>query len=393
MLQNIQKNHNKILKPVVLAAMASDRVPKKITPVQLPDTLPDEGMDISDAMAMFSKNYLSSYYGEDFEKDADKSFESDLPFEETPLGIRLTENSDKDFEKDRVSIPTILGDGLGCITNNPKFSWACNPCDTEFEIEVCDALAEQFGLNDEYLHVYNGVGIINSCESDGLFTILITAQFLKRQAIKDDSSTSDKFIVYCSKREEIYPIQRIARMQDMTLRQFSSPEELQDLIAEDKSNGLHPSLVIYDAKLQEEEKFKENLEHVESLCSSEAEENEIWMHVNLGHDGCLSMLDEYKYLTKVSSDSLIIEGSKHLETSFESSLMWVKNRERIENGMHLEAKITRKFGILFKSDKYSVDYKNYQVYLGKMNRAYKVWFAVNMHGLDGLKEKIRNSIS
>jgi len=309
-------------------------------------------MDLSKVMDLFSKNYLESYYGKDYEEDLQKEMDlpEDLPASESPLAKRLEEHTEESKDIFNLSFPSVLGDGLGSVTNNPRFSRRCNPCDTEFEIEVCDSLVDILGLDKGFKYTYNGLGIINACETDGLLTLLITSQYQKKHFLKDESITSDKFIVYASERVDIHPIQRIVQMRDQTLRVFSSAEQLEDLISQDKADNLYPTIVIHDVTICEEEKYSEQISSIQKLwhfsesCEKYQEKGEtfvgnedtIWYHVNLGVNGWKAIAKEYKFMTKFQSDSVIVEAAKYLGTSYESSLMWVKNKDRVEEGLHLE---------------------------------------------------------
>ena len=87
-------------------------------------------------------------------------------------------------------------------------------------------------------------------------------------------------------------------------------------------------------------------------------------------------------------DSFSIEASKYFEVSYESSILWSKNRDRIYEGMHWSTEWEQKFQYLSDKHTYTVDFKNFQVYLGKMNRAYKFWFVLNMYGTNAMKNKM-----
>ena len=78
------------------------------------------------------------------------------------------------------------------MVNNPKFARVCNPLDTEFEVNICDDLAELFGIPE-------GFKILDASESDSLLSLLISALFSKRQG---DLTASYKYIVYFSGNQE-----------------------------------------------------------------------------------------------------------------------------------------------------------------------------------------------
>lgn len=108
------------------------------------------------------------------------------------------------------------------------------------------------------------------------------------------------------------------------------------------------------------------------------------------------MLDEYKYLTSDANEfvsSVAIEARRNLGVSFESSLLWIANRDIINNGMHWHHESEKKYSYLSLTATYTVDFKNFQVYLGKMNRAYKFWTVLNMYGLDSVKSMLKSKLS
>jgi len=175
----------------------------------------------------------------------------------------------------------------------------------------------------------------------------------------------------------------------VTLKTFSTKQELLDQIAEDKANSLHPLFVLYDWNYNDKTRYLSETAEIGELCKSD----QIWFHVNLGHNGCFAFLEEYKYLGEDPTDvidSLAVEASKYMQTSFESSLLWAKNRTRIYEGMHWwEYECEKKFNYLNDKNTYTVDFKNYTIYLGKTNKAYKFWFVINMMGIQGVEDMLR----
>jgi hypothetical protein len=175
-------------------------------------------------------------------------------------------------------------------------------------------------------------------------------------------------------------------MWDMAIRPYSTIDDLSEKINSDIANSNHPTFIIYDGSKDNKDEYIKAIENLNELWK----ENKIWLHINLSHDGCFAILEEFQFLTDIDCDSLIIEASHHFEVSYESSLMWVKNRTRIQEGMDLSKQI--QFQYLKSNEAYTVDFKNYQVYLGKMNRAYKFWFVFNMKGVDAVKQELRDKL-
>ena len=180
------------------------------------------------------------------------------------------------------------------MVNNPKFARMWNPVDTEFEINVCDELANLLNLHEDFLYSRNGVGIINANEGDSVLSLIITAKFLKRSLQGEAIATSDKYIVYASNREVMSGIKRICQTCDVTLRIFNNLEELTKMIEDDKLENLHPLFILYDLYFGNQEKYENETEKIGEICKND----NIWFHINLGHFGCFAMLDEWKYLTQ-----------------------------------------------------------------------------------------------
>lgn len=374
MIESLTKASDEILQPIVLAAKAANRVPKVVKPLDLPDKLPEEAMHFPDVMKLFQNQFLTSYYGDEIPEDTD----------EQTLDQLLEANSvdNLNSEDPKSSMSTVLGNGLGSMVNNPNFVRTWNPLDTEFETTLWDNLAELFRLPLEFTYANGGLGIINGNESDGLLAVAMAAKFQRKQTLGDESSTSNEYIVYCSMRQPIFPIKRVTKVWDMTLKVYETQQELFSLIEEDKKNGLQPCLVIHDGKITDKETYLGETK----MLSDELKSHDIWFHYNLGHNGWFAILDEFRHLTQVDCDSLAIEASRHFEMSYEGSLLWAKDRDRIKRGMNLSWFGEKKYQYASTSDSHIIDFKNYHVYLSKMNRAYKLWFTFNMYGLDELKK-------
>jgi hypothetical protein len=210
-------------------------------------------------MALFQDQFLTDYYGNDTDLN-------EASYEE--LTEKLESNSEESTNLPTSCLPSILGEGLGSMVNNPKFARFCNPLDTEFEVAICDELVNKLGLPEDFLYNHNGLGIINACETDGLLSLLITAKFSKREYFGEDIQ-SDKFILYCSEREALYSIRRVAQMCDVTLKTFTDLYELKSLIETDKQNELFPLMIIHDTENIAKEQFENDTFSLSQICEDE----------------------------------------------------------------------------------------------------------------------------
>jgi aromatic-L-amino-acid decarboxylase len=67
----------------------------------------------------------------------------------------------------------MMGDMVSNMINNPGFSWACSPLNTELEVVVTDWMARALGLPDHFLHTSGvGGGVLQTTASDAAFYTL-----------------------------------------------------------------------------------------------------------------------------------------------------------------------------------------------------------------------------
>ena len=105
--------------------------------------------------------------------------------------------------------------------------------------------------------------------------------------------------------------------------------ELRALIENDKAEGLVPIAVIAPALLNERA-HKEKLAELAAI----AEEQQLWLHIDLRTDGCFAFLNRYKFLTRLEEvDSASLDGKLHLRCGQDLHLMWTKDRDVMITGL------------------------------------------------------------
>jgi aromatic-L-amino-acid decarboxylase len=85
-------------------------------------------------------------------------------------------------------------------------------------------------------------------------------------------------------------------------------------------------------------------------------------------------------------DSVCLNPHKWLMISMDCSLLWVRNR------MHLIDALAQHPEYLKNEHMHQVNYKDWQVPLGRRFRALKLWFVLRRFGAEGLRQHIRRSI-
>lgn len=122
------------------------------------------------------------------------------------------------------------------------------------------------------------MGIINGNEADGLLSIFISKKFDMQQLDEYKDKKSNDFTVYCSVRDDLYHIQRIAQLCDLTLVIYDNPADLLEKLSSDAKT---PIVIIYDLYTDNKETFESDLSTLGQCCK----DHNIWLHLNLSDYG------------------------------------------------------------------------------------------------------------
>ena len=116
-----------------------------------------------------------------------------------------------------------------------------------------------------------------------------------------------------------------------------------------------------------------------------------WLHVDGAFAGSAAVAPEYRFVNAGLErvDSYCFNPHKWLLTNFDCSLFWVADRGPMTSALSIVPEYLRNAA----SDTGSViDYRDWQIPLGRRFRALKLWFVIRTHGAAGLADFIRNHV-
>lgn len=188
--------------------------------VPLPDEeMPKQGQSFAECMLDFENQILSNYEME------------------AKVDLRPSSAS--------VSVESTVGDGMQ-LNGAPMFTRHSSPMDTELEINLMDELAGFFALPDPFRFANGGLGIINYNENDSLICLIYSAKFAKESDL-DEQVASDRYVIYTpSQREDKHWLERVCQVTDSLNHQYSSINNLIEIVNNDLENDLIPLFVIDD---------------------------------------------------------------------------------------------------------------------------------------------------
>ena len=118
----------------------------------------------------------------------------------------------------------------------------------------------------------------------------------------------------------------------------------------------------------------------------------IWLHVDAAHAGSATVCPEQRGLIDgvELADSYTFNPHKWLLTNFDCSCFWVADRAALIEALsvlpeYLRNRATESGAV--------IDYRDWQVPLGRRFRALKLWFVIRHYGAEGLRAHVRHCIA
>jgi len=165
-----------------------------------------------------------------------------------------------------------------------------------------------------------------------------------------------------------------------------NPIKLKEAIKKDISSGLIPCYVVSTLGTTATTEF-DDLKAIGPIC----QEFGVWLHIDAAYAGSAFICPEFRpWLDGIEyADSYNFNAHKWLLTSFDCSLLWVKDRQILINTLsitpaYLKNKATDTGTV--------IDYRDWQIPLGRRFRSLKLWFVLRSYGVKRIQEHIKNGI-
>jgi aromatic-L-amino-acid/L-tryptophan decarboxylase len=120
-----------------------------------------------------------------------------------------------------------------------------------------------------------------------------------------------------------------------------------------------------------------------------AAEHGAWTHVDAAWAGVAALCPEHRHLLDgvEHADSFCTDAHKWLLTAFDASLLWVRDAGALPAALSITPEYLRD------GAQGVVDYRDWQVPLGRRFRALKLWAVAHGHGLEGLRAHLRGHVA
>lgn len=295
--------------------------------------------------------------------------------------------------------PGILGELASAGFGVNGMLWATSPAATELEMRTLDWMAELIGLPERFQfgdtpHARGG-GCIQSTASDSTLVSLLAARSQARAAGADPSALR----LYASKHahSSIAKAAMVAGLaagpDDTTHLCLIDADDTHRLDASalaaaidtDLKNGWYPAWVCATLGTT-------GSEAIDPLADiATAIPPHTWLHVDAAYTGAALVCPEFRWMLNGIDrvDSFCFNPHKSLLTNFDCDCFWVADQQSLTRALSIMPEYLRNQA----TDAGAViDYRDWQVPLGRKFRALKLWFVLRHYGREGLQAHIREHV-
>ena len=292
--------------------------------------------------------------------------------------------------------PSVLGDLICAGVGVQGMLWATSPSCTELETAMLDWLAELLALPPQFRSTHTGGGVIQDSASSAALVATLAALHRASGGEWRRSGVTDRYIVYTSTQghSSIEKAARIAGVGDANVRLVPvdpdtlamRADALREMIDADKAAGAIPTLVVATVGTTSTTAI-DPLAEIGPICRSFG----VWLHVDAAYAGAAAVCPELRWIHDglEYADSYCFDPHKWLLTGFDCDAFWVANRAELIQALSILPEYLRNAAT---ESGAVIDYRDWQVPLGRRMRALKLWFVIRWYGAEGLRAHIRHGI-
>lgn len=292
-----------------------------------------------------------------------------------------------------VSPPSVLGELLSAGLGVQGMLWATSPACTELESHVMDWLVEALELPRNFRSDADGGGVIQDSASSATLCALLAARERKTFGVSNSRGCDGTLIAYASSQahSSIEKGCRIAGIGSDNLHfvevdeHFAlDPEKLELRIRADIDAGLTPFFVCACVGTTSTLAV-DPVPAIAELCGKYG----LWLHVDAAMAGTAALCPEYRWIHDGigNADSYTFNPHKWMLTNFDCNAFFVADRQALTGALGILPEYLKT-----KAPDEVINYRDWQIPLGRRFRALKLWFVLRSYGLEGLRALVRRHV-
>jgi aromatic-L-amino-acid decarboxylase len=293
------------------------------------------------------------------------------------------------------SYPAILGELLAAGLGVQGMLWATSPACTELETHVLEWLAEMLDLPAAFRSTSTGGGVIEDSASSATLCAMLAARERATEYVSNRRGLDRHLIAYASSQahssvEKAIGIAGIGRDNLRLIEVDESfamrADRLQERIAADRAEGGVPFFVCATIGTTSSSAI-DPVPEIGAICRREG----LWLHVDAAMSGTAAVCPEFRYIHDglEQAASYCFNPHKWMFTTFDCDCFYVADRAALVRALtilpeYLRNRATESGAV--------IDYRDWQVPLGRRFRALKLWFVIRHYGIEGLQYHVRRHV-
>lgn len=293
--------------------------------------------------------------------------------------------------------PAILAELVSAGLGVQGMSWATSPAVTEVETRMMDWMIDLLGLPDAFRSTSEaGGGVIQGSASEATLTSILAARWRATEGAVNADSDTTRLVAYATSQahSSVEKGLRIAGIGTDHLRvvphdeNFAMrPDALADLIAADRAAGLVPFWVCATVGTTNSLAI-DPVRAVAEVARAEG----VWLHVDAAMAGIATLCPELRWLNDgvELADSYGTNPHKWMGITFDCNLFYTADRVSLLGALSILPEYLRTAAAETGA---VIDYRDWQVPLGRRFRALKLWFTLRTDGVAPAQAMIRDHVA
>lgn len=296
-----------------------------------------------------------------------------------------------------VSYASILGDLAASGLGVQGMSWVTSPACTEIETLMVDWMQELLGLPDRFRSTSErGGGVIQGSASEATLVSILAARWRVTHGHVNADGDTTKLVAYATSQSHssIEKGLRIAGIGTDRLRTVPHDasfamriDDLEQMIADDLAAGLVPFWVCATRGTTSSTAF-DPVTDIARVAHAAG----LWVHVDGAMSGIAALAPEHRWVNDGLdvADSYCTNPHKWMGINFDCDLFWTADRAALLGALSILPEYLRSAAA---ESGAAIDYRDWQIPLGRRFRALKLWFAIRTGGAAEATDMIRRQVA
>ncbi|WP_420451221.1 pyridoxal-dependent decarboxylase [Ilumatobacter sp.] len=295
------------------------------------------------------------------------------------------------------SYPSILGELLSAGLGVQGMSWVTSPACTELETLVLDWMLELLDLPTRFRSTSeHGGGVIQGSASEATLVAILSARHRATEGAVNADGDTTRLVAYATDQahSSVEKGLRIAGIGAERLRRVDHderfamrPDALATAVRADRGAGLVPFFVTSSHGTTSSMAFDPTPE-IGQICRRE----HLWLHVDGAMAGIAALAPEHRAVNAglELADSYCTNPHKWMGVNFDCTTYWTADRAHLLGALSILPEYLRSAAA---ESGAVIDYRDWQIPLGRRFRALKLWFAIRCTGIEQFRSMIRGHVA